>query len=48
VKKIVNVASVDAELDLYVAADAEWRHFNTSWDDMFFHLGNELGTKASG
>jgi len=48
VEKIVNVASIDAELDLYVAANTERWHLDTSWDDMFFHLGNKLGSKTSG
>jgi hypothetical protein len=47
VEKIVNVPSVDAELDLYVATDAERWHLDASWDDMFFHLRNKLGTQAS-
>jgi hypothetical protein len=47
VKKIVNVASVDTELDLYVAANTEWWHFDTSRNDMFFHLRYKFGSKAS-
>jgi len=47
VEKIVNVPSVDAELDLYVATNAERGHLDSSWDDMFFHLCNKLGTQAS-
>jgi hypothetical protein len=47
VEKIVNVPSVDAELDLYVATNAERWHLDASWDDMFFHLCNKLGTQAS-
>jgi hypothetical protein len=47
-EKIVNVASVDAELDLYVATNTERRHLDTSWNNMFFHLSNKLGSKASG
>jgi hypothetical protein len=48
VEKIVDVASVDAELDLYIAANTERWHLDTSWDDMFFHFGNKLGSKTSG
>jgi hypothetical protein len=47
VEKIVYVPSVDAELDLYVATNAERRHLDASRDDMFFHLCNKLGTQAS-
>jgi hypothetical protein len=47
-EKIVNVASVDTELDLYVATNAERWHLNTPRNDMFFHLGDKLGSKASG
>jgi len=47
VEKIVNVPSVDAELDLYVATSTERWHLDASRDDMFFHLCNKLRTQAS-
>jgi hypothetical protein len=47
VEKIVNVPSVDAELDLYVATNAERWHLDASWGDMLFHLCNKLGAQAS-
>jgi hypothetical protein len=44
VEEIVNVPSVDAELDLYVATNAEPWHLDASRDDVFFHLCNKLWT----
>ena len=42
VEKIVDMASVDSKLDLYVATNAERWHLDASWNYMLLHLSNKL------
>ena len=42
VEEIVDMASVDSKLDLYVATNAERWHLDVSGNYMLLHLGNKL------